>query len=79
MKDGFKFLLPSCELYDLSKDRSEKVNVAESMPQRASEMEEELVAFFQDVKRSHSGGDYDGSSFKPVADWKPLNTVRRKR
>ena len=79
VKDGFKFLLPSRELYDLSKDRSEKVNVAESMPQRASEMEEELVAFFQDVKRSHSGGDYDGSSFKPVADWKPLNTVRRKR
>ena len=78
VKGQYKFLLPSRELYDLSKDRAEENNVTESMPERASEMEEELVAFFQDVKRSHSGGDYDASSFKPVADWKPLKTTRKR-
>lgn len=79
VKDGYKFLLPARELYDLSKDRSEENNLASAMPERASEMERELIEFFQGAETSHAGGDYNDPSFKPVDAWKPLKTERGKK
>jgi arylsulfatase A-like enzyme len=78
VKDGYKFMLPSRELYDLSKDRPEEKNLLEAMPEKASEMERDLVTFFESVEKSHSGGDYNDPSFKPVEPWKPLKTEERK-
>jgi arylsulfatase A-like enzyme len=78
VKDGYKFLLPLRELYDLSKDRPEENNLTSDMPERASEMERELVAFFQSVEKSHAGADYNDPSFKPVDPWKALKLQSRK-
>ncbi len=74
VKDGYKFLLPSRELYDLSKDRPEENNLSAAMPEKTSEMEQELITFFKSVEQSQSGADYNDPSFKPVDAWKPLKT-----
>jgi len=72
VKDGYKLVMPAGELYDLSNDRSEQENLAASMPEKAQAMQAELVDFFQSVEKSHSGADYNDSSFKPVDPWQPL-------
>lgn len=77
VKDGYKFVLPTHELFDLSKDRAEEHNLASSMPEKAADMERELIAFFENVKKNHAGGDYNDPDFKPVAPWRTF-TERKK-
>ena len=69
VKDRYKFVLPTRELFDLSKDRAEENDLASSMPEKVAEMEHELTLFFQGVEKSHAGGDYADPSFKPVEAW----------
>jgi arylsulfatase A-like enzyme len=75
VKGQFKLLLPSNELYDLSKDRSEKNDLAELLPGKVVELKNELLNVFDSIKSSHAGADYNESSFKPVDNWRPLNTT----
>ena len=72
VKGGYKLLLPAYELYDLSHDRPERKNLAAAMPEKARAMKAELVTFFESVKNSHSGSDYNDPSFKAVDPWQPL-------
>ena len=74
VKDGYKLVMPAGELYDLSNDRAEQENLAGAMPEKVQTMKAELVDFFQSVKKSHSGADYNDPSFKPVDPWEPLKT-----
>lgn len=75
VKDGYKYLLPANELYNLAADRAETRNLAATLPDRAAAMKAELITFFADVKRSHSGGDYPSSDYTPVDKWKPLRVA----
>ncbi len=72
VRNGFKFLLPSRELFDLTKDWPEENNLAASMPGVVANMERELIATFESIKKSHAGDDYGDPSFKPVDSWRPL-------
>jgi hypothetical protein len=74
VKGDYKLVLPTYELYDLSKDRAEQKNLAATMSEKAQTMKAELVTFFKSVKGSHSGTDYNDPSFKPVDPWRPLKT-----
>ncbi|MEM9161370.1 MAG: sulfatase-like hydrolase/transferase [Verrucomicrobiota bacterium] len=71
---GYKFLLPSRELYNLNLDRVEKHNLVSQQPERAAAMERELKELFTSIKQSHSGADYNDPTFTPVDDWRPLKT-----
>ncbi|SMP42255.1 Arylsulfatase A [Neorhodopirellula lusitana] len=75
IRDHYKFLLPRRELYDISHDRAEKNNIAAQKPEVAERLERDLIAFFDDVQRSQSGGDYDDPTYKPYSAWKPLKTT----
>ena len=79
VKDGYKFVLPSRELFDLSKDRSEENSLTSSMPGKAAEMERELVAVVGSIQASHAGGDYGDPSFQPVDPWIPLRSEAGRR
>lgn len=72
VRDGYKFLLPAHELYNLAADRAETRNLAALLPARAAAMKQELITFFADVERSHAGGDYPNAEFNPANKWKPL-------
>lgn len=74
VKGQYKFLLPSHELYDLSKDRPEQKNLASFMPEKAADMKAELVAVFRSIQNSQSGADYNDPSYRPVDKWKRLKT-----
>ncbi|MBK1879722.1 sulfatase-like hydrolase/transferase [Pelagicoccus mobilis] len=74
IRGKYKLLLPEHELYDLSKDRAERKNLANMKPELVSEMKKELASFFESVEKSHAGGDYLGDSYKPVDKWRPLRT-----
>ena len=78
VKGDYKLLMPSRELYDLSKDRTESKNLAATMPERVSEMERELTAYFDSFRKSHSGADYHDPSYQPVDHWKPLTKTSPK-
>ncbi len=79
VKDGYKLVMPAGELYDLSKDRAEENDIASAFPERTEHMKRELIAFFDSVKNSHAGGDYNDPSYTPVNHWKPLKTKKKKR
>jgi arylsulfatase A-like enzyme len=73
----YKLLVPSGELYNLEDDPQEQRNLAADEPERAQRMLAKLETFFEDVARSHSGGDYDDPDFRPTNRWRPLVTVKR--
>lgn len=77
VKDGYKLILPSRELYDLSRDRSEEHNIVSELPERASEMEGELISIFKSIENSQSGADYNDPSYQPVDSWTPLKTEQK--
>ena len=64
VKGHYKLLMPSHQLYDLSKDRAEENDLSAAMPEKVSDMERELVAFFKSVEQSHAGGDYNDASYQ---------------
>lgn len=72
VKGSYKLMMPSRELYHLEADRSEEKDLAKSMPEKVVEMERELIEFFQSVKKSHAGGDYNDPSYKPVNKWRKM-------
>ena len=57
------------ELYDLSKDWPEENNVISQYPEKAAAMKKELLKFLASAKQSHTGADYNNSSFAPVDPW----------
>jgi len=84
VKDRFKLVLPKGELYDLSKDWSEKNNIASSHPKRVEKMSQALAAYLDSMRESHAGADYSDPSFKPLDKWdafgrKEPGTVRNRR
>ncbi|SDW29738.1 Arylsulfatase A [Lutibacter oricola] len=72
VKGNLKYLLPSKELYNISKDYSEENNLVFQMPKKALQLEKELLDTFKSIEKSHSGLDYNDSSFKPVEKWEPV-------
>jgi arylsulfatase A-like enzyme len=72
VKDGYKYLLPTNELFNLAADRAETRNLALTLPARAKSMRTELISFFESVEASHAGADYADPSFSPSDKWKPL-------
>lgn len=72
VKDRYKLVLPQGELYNLSKDWGEESDVAASHPDRVELMTKEIESYLASFESSHSGADYNDSSFKPVGKWKDL-------
>ena len=73
VRDGYKFLLPSHELYNLAADRAETRNLAAILPDRAAAMKQELITFFASAEASHAGADYGDPTFSPSEKWKSLH------
>jgi arylsulfatase A-like enzyme len=72
VKDRFKLVLPKGELYDLSKDWSEKRNIAAAHPEKVTLMSREVDGILASMKASHAGGDYKDPAYKPIGKWKNL-------
>jgi arylsulfatase A-like enzyme len=72
VKDRFKLVLPKGELYNLSKDWSEKNDIASAHPERVALMTTELMAYLDSMKRSYSGADYNDPSFVQKGRWQAL-------
>jgi arylsulfatase A-like enzyme len=75
--DRFKLVLPSGELYDLSKDWSEKNNVASAHPERVQSMRKELMAYLESMRKSHAGEDYGDKAFQPLDEWSALKRSKK--
>jgi len=76
VQDGYKFMLPTHELYNLAADRAEIRDLSADQPDRVASMKQTLIDFFANVKKSHSGADYPTDDFVPTNEWKPLQTER---
>lgn len=57
------------ELYNLAVDRSETSDIASKHPKIVKALKDKVRAFVVSAKVSHSGADYNDSSFKPVDKW----------
>lgn len=74
VKDEFKLVLPTGELFELSNDWSEHSNVAMAHPERVEQMTAELLNSLTSFRASHAGSDYNAPDFQPVDHWRPLRT-----
>ncbi len=72
VKDHYKLVLPKAELYDLSADWSESMDIAGDHPELVSSMQRELFQYLESFKNSHAGMDYGDPGFVPTDKWKPL-------
>jgi len=78
VKGNYKLIIESGsnpakdQLYDLSADLQESVNIAAQNQLIVAEMRNEALRFLDSAKDSHSGADYDDNSFNPVDQWKEL-------
>ena len=78
VKGKFKLLTKSMTnsssdiLYDLGKDWQESNNVAVDNPEIVSALKKELAAFLDSAEKSHSGGDYGDTTYKPVEKFHKL-------
>lgn len=57
------------ELYNMADDRGETTDIINKHPERASAMKKKLKAFLISAEKSHTGADYNDSSYKPVDAW----------
>jgi len=78
VKDRYKLVLPKGELYDLSKDWSEENNIASAHPERVELMTKELMAYLENMKKSHAGDDYNDPSYKPLDEWNAFRRGKKK-
>ena len=61
----------TAELYDLTKNPTESLSLAEKFPQRVSRMTSVLQTIEASLQKSQSGADY-GSDYQPADKWGPL-------